>query len=121
MRDSLLERDEVLLVLIVHFTVSHVGDVHHCRGGERETLRPIGERPGSGGPSGLTGHAEGSPQSSSLLLALFELHAAHPDDLAHQEEAWPHQVAAAQVLDAQPGVKLRPTRKCSPPPFLQVP
>lgn len=45
-----------------------------------------------------TSHAEGSPQPGGLLLALLELHAAHPDDLTHQEEARPHQVAAAQVL-----------------------
>lgn len=34
-----------------------------------------------------------------MLLALLELHAAHSDDLTHQEESLPHQVAAAQVLE----------------------
>lgn len=49
----------------------------------------------------LTRHSKWPPQSSGVLLALFELHAAHSDDLTHQEEAWPHQVTAAQVLDAK--------------------
>lgn len=49
----------------------------------------------------LTGHTKGPPQSSGVLLALFELHAAHSDDLTHQEEPLPHQVAAAQVLEAK--------------------
>lgn len=50
---------------------------------------------------GLTRHAKGPPQASGVLLALFELHPANPDDLTDQEEAWPHQVAAAQILQAQ--------------------
>lgn len=64
---------------------------------------------------GLTRHAEGPPQASGVLLALLELHPAHPDDLTDQEEAWPHQVAAAQVLEAearrqrQDGEELPPT------------
>lgn len=49
----------------------------------------------------LTRHAERPPQASGVLLALFELHAADPDDLADQEEAWPHQFAAAQILEAE--------------------
>lgn len=36
-----------------------------------------------------------------MFLALLQLHAAHPDDLTHQEEPRPHQVTAAQVLQAK--------------------
>lgn len=50
---------------------------------------------------GLTRHAERSPQASGVLLALFQLHPPDPDDLTDQEQSWPHQVAAAQVLEAE--------------------
>lgn len=49
----------------------------------------------------LTGYTERPPQPSGVFLALLELHAAHSDDLTHQEESRPHQVAAAQVLETQ--------------------
>lgn len=49
----------------------------------------------------LTGYTERPPQASGVFLALLELHAAHSDDLTHQEEPLPHQVAAAQVLETQ--------------------
>lgn len=49
----------------------------------------------------LTSHTKWSPQSTCVFLSLFQLHAANSDDLAHQKESLPHQVAAAQVLDAK--------------------
>lgn len=36
-----------------------------------------------------------------MLLALFEFHTADPDDLTDQKQSRPHQVAAAQILEAQ--------------------
>lgn len=52
-------------------------------------------------PLVLTRHSERPPQASGVLLALFELHTANPDDLADQKQSLPHQVAAAQILEAQ--------------------
>lgn len=52
-------------------------------------------------PLGLTRHTKRSPQASGVLLALFEFHPANPDDLTDQKQPRPHQVAAAQILEAQ--------------------
>lgn len=52
-------------------------------------------------PLVLTRHTKRSPQASGVLLALFEFHTANPDDLADQKQSQPHQVAAAQILEAQ--------------------
>lgn len=52
-------------------------------------------------PLGLTCHTKRPPQASGVLLALFEFHTANPDDLTDQKQSRPHQVAAAQILEAQ--------------------
>lgn len=38
-----------------------------------------------------------------MLFALLQLHAAHPDNLAHETDAWPNEVRAAEVLWVEDG------------------
>lgn len=46
-----------------------------------------------------TCYSKRPPQPSCVFLSILQLHAAHTDDLTHQEEALSDEVTAAQVLD----------------------
>ncbi len=48
-----------------------------------------------------TCYSKRPPQSSCVLLALLQLHAAHTDDLTHQEEPLSDEVTAAQILNTE--------------------
>lgn len=46
-----------------------------------------------------TCYSKRPPQPSCVFLSILQLHAAHTDDLTHQEEALSDEVTAAQVLN----------------------
>lgn len=67
----------------------------------------------------LTRNAEGPTEAGAELAAegLPEVHASHPDDLAHQEKPLPLQVFAAQVLGGTGGVSRVPAAPCEAAPL----
>lgn len=50
-----------------------------------------------------TCYSERSPEPTGVLFPLLQLHAAHPDNLAHEADAWPNEVRAAEVLWVEDG------------------
>lgn len=45
-----------------------------------------------------TCYSKRPPEATGVLFALLQLHAAHPDNLAHKADTWPDEVCAAEVL-----------------------